>query len=191
MRFILIALCLLIPSFSYAQQEVLACGQDSSLTSRPLRTDSTGQLYSIPAHDPNASVTNGVSVRQTKVVTQTTSLVGNGTACTSPSGASCKVVLNSTRVLEWSNVAFTVTNTNPNGVDNILVEVSADNASWELWDSATFSAFPAGSDCGAGSCGIGTVKSIQLSGNSRYYIRAEARAAIDTAFTVTLTMNDG
>lgn len=110
-----------------------------------------------------------------------TSLTGNGTACTAAGGASCTIILASIELGAWSNITITIRNSDAaDALTNVLVEWSPDNSNWEVWDSTSFAALAAGAQL-----------SMAISGNSRRYLRIEARAAVDSAAVVTLTMNDG
>jgi hypothetical protein len=112
----------------------------------------------------------------------TTSLTANGVACTTAGGASCTIVLASIELISWTNVTLTIRNSDgADAITNVLVEFSPDNTNWEVWDSTTFAALAAGG-----------ILSLAIAGNSRRYMRVEARAAADvTSVVVNLTMNDG
>jgi len=110
----------------------------------------------------------------------TTSLSANATPCTTAGGASCTTIQSSIQLGVWTNVTITLLNGGANAITNVLVEWSPDNTNWEVWDSTTFAAIAAGAQ-----------SSIAISGNSRRYLRMEARAAANTSATVTITANDG
>ncbi len=112
----------------------------------------------------------------------TTALIANGAACTTIGGASCTIIYASTDWGQWSNLTITLSNTDgANAITNVLVEWSPDSTRWEIWDSTTFAALAAG-----------TTKSIAISGNSRRYLRIEARGAANvTSAVVAITANDG
>lgn len=113
---------------------------------------------------------------------QTTALSANGTPCTTVGGASCTTIYTSADWGLWSNITITLTNTDgADAITNVLVEWSPNNSNWEIWDSTTLAGLAAGA-----------TKSIAISGNSRRYLRIEARAAANvTDAVVTITANDG
>lgn len=129
---------------------------------------------------PSGSSSSG---RATNAPTATsTPLTANATACTVASGASCTIILASTEIIAWTNISVTIRNADAaDAITNVLVEFSPDNTNWEVWDAATFAGLAATA-----------ILSMGIAGNSRRYIRIEARAVanVDNA-VVNLTMNDG
>lgn len=132
--------------------------------------------------NPDAGVSCPSSINTKFPTSTTTALTGNATPCTAVSGASCTVIYPSTDWGQWTDVTITLTNTDgADAITNVLVEWSANNSNWEIWDSTTFAALAAGAS-----------KSIAISGNSRRWLRIEARAANNvTDAVVTITANDG
>jgi hypothetical protein len=117
----------------------------------------------------------------TNTPSATTTAVGaSGVACTTPGGASCTIILASTEIIGWSNVTITMRNSGANAFSNVLIEFSPDGTNWEVWDSTTLATLAAAA-----------ILSISISGNSRRYIRMEARSASGATAVVNLTMNDG
>lgn len=110
----------------------------------------------------------------------TTSLTLNATPCTTAGGASCTIIYASFDYGPWPNVTITLRNSGANPIDNVLVEWSPNNSNFEVWDSTTFASLAAGAS-----------SSIAIAGNSRRYLRIEARAAAATTAVVTITANDG
>lgn len=110
----------------------------------------------------------------------TTPLTLNAVACTTIGGASCTVIYAATDWGQWSNLTISLRDSGANTIDNVLIEWSPDGTNFELWDSTTFAGI------------LTTVtKSIAIAGNSRRYLRIEARAAAATTAVVTITANDG
>jgi hypothetical protein len=100
---------------------------------------------------------------------RTSNLVGvpsNGVACTTVGGASCTIIFPSTSLVLYQNMTITISNVGANAIDNVLVEWSADDTNREIWDTTTFSGIAAG-----------VTKSLAMTGNSRRYLRIEARSA--------------
>lgn len=82
---------------------------------------------------------------------------------------------------DFSNFTLTVTNTGAtNVVSDVLVEFSADGTNYELYDSAYFDELA-----------TTTTKHMQFSGNSRRWIRVNARSASGTTVVVSISANDG
>jgi hypothetical protein len=96
----------------------------------------------------------------------TTSITTNGTPCTTAGGATCTIIYASTDWGAWPNVTITLRNSSAVVIDNVLLEWSPDGTNFEVWDSTSFAGLAAGA-----------VKSMAISGNSRRYLRIEARAA--------------
>ena len=95
----------------------------------------------------------------------TTTVPLNATACTAVGGASCTIIYASTDWGAWPNVTITVRNSSANVLENVLVEWSPDGTNFELWDSTSLDNLAAGATA-----------SIAISGNSRRYLRIEARS---------------
>lgn len=168
-RWFLAVVLVLVPLMAVAQSMVDQ-GQGSTSFFAPWRVTAVGG---------SGSTSSSLST-YTPSSTSTT-LTANGAACTAAGGASCTVILASTEIISWSNVALTIRNSDAaDPIDNVLIEFSPDNSNWEVWDSTTFASLTAGS-----------ILSLNLSGNARRYIRVEARAAANSASVVHLTMNDG
>lgn len=102
------------------------------------------------------------------------SLSANATPCTTAGGASCTTILASTNSFYlYQNCTIWLINTGGNTIDNVLIQWSPNNVNFEVWDSTTFASLAAGA-----------VKSLALTGNSRQYLRIQARAAANTTFTL-------
>lgn len=108
----------------------------------------------------------------------TTSISSNGAACTTAGGASCTIVYASTDWLKYSNITITIRNSGANVIENVLVEWSPDNTNFEVWDPNTFANLAAGA-----------IKSLGISGNSRRYLRVEARSSAGASAVVNITAN--
>lgn len=124
---------------------------------------------------------SGVSACNVKVPAATnTTLNATGSACTAIGGAGCTTIYAATDWSPWGNITITIVNTGAsNTVTNVLVEWSADGTNYELWDNTTFAAL-----------GTTTTKSLALSGNSRRYLRIEAKSTSGTTVSVLITAND-
>lgn len=112
-------------------------------------------------------------------VTSTT-ISSNATPCTAAGGASCTIIYAATDWLQWPNFTVTIHNSGANAIDNVLIEFSADGTNFEVWDSAIFASLAASA-----------VKSLSFSGQSRRYLRIEARSASGSSAQVHITANDG
>lgn len=115
---------------------------------------------------PNCCVldSNGVSV------------TASGVACTTAGGASCTNIYGGsggTSYLAYQNLTITIYNQGANTIENVLVEWSADGSAFEVWDSTTFANLTAGS-----------VESMMISGNSRRFLRIEARSSAGSTVNV-------
>lgn len=110
----------------------------------------------------------------------TTTVPTNGTACTTAGGASCTVIYapDDTEWLGWTNITITIRNSGANPITDVLVEWSPDNTNWEVWDSTTFAALAAGG-----------IKSLGIGGNSRRFLRIEARSALGATAVVHVHAN--
>lgn len=105
-----------------------------------------------------------------------TTVASNGTPCTTAGGASCTNIYGGSGGVQWvtyQNLTLWVVNSGANTLDNVLIEWSPDGATWELWDTTTFAGLTAGS-----------VRSLALTGNSRYLLRLEGRSGSGTTITV-------
>lgn len=103
-------------------------------------------------------------------------------------GNSWTVVLPATDVSKYSNVAVTLVNNHAtNKLESGSVEFSPNNANWETdWDVTTF----------AGLAAAGGINSLQISGNSRKYLRVRvipsgATGAFTGSVDAYLTVNNG
>jgi len=76
-----------------------------------------------------------------------------------------EIILASTEILGWPNVVLTIENTDADAFTACTVQMSPDGTTWEAWDTTTFA-----------SLGANTMKSLQISGNSRRYIKVIATA---------------
>lgn len=127
--------------------------------------------------------------------TKSTTLGVQGTGCTAAGGAACVVfgkcsaATGSTlctsatatwNVADYTTLALTIRNAGANTLSDVLVEFSDDGTNFEVWDSTTFDEMA-----------TLTVKSMQISGNSRKFIRVEGRSASGTDVVATLAVNDG
>lgn len=164
-------IAILTAAVAPAVAEIVDQGQPGDQGPWPVVTGASGTSSSI-------SSLTASSAAPTKT---TTSLTGSGVACTAPGGASCTVILASTEVINWPNVAITIHNTGANTVDNVIIEWSPDGATWSTWDNTTMASLPTtdGLD----------MRDMQITGNSRRYIRIEARAAANTSVDVWLTVS--
>lgn len=108
------------------------------------------------------------------------SVSANGTPCTTAGGASCTIIYASTDWLQWTNLTITIRNSGSNALDNVLIEWSPDGTNFEVWNTDVFSALAAGA-----------IKSLSFAGNSRRYLRIEARSASGATANVHITANDG
>ena len=144
---------------------------------RPLRTDSSGNLYVNQAaltpgqdsvNDWTKTRTQSVEpLAPTKTTTATVDATGN------------IVVLASIEVLAYSNLTITVKNTGGvNSLDNIYVDVAPDGAAW-----TALTIYP--TDVAPG----GIVRVVSISNNSDRYlrVRAAATAAVTTSTDCWLT----
>lgn len=85
------------------------------------------------------------------------------------------------KVSDWSNISITVHNTGSNDLGTIAVQFSPDDSSWEDWETSCFSGLTAGE-----------ITSIQISGQSRNYLRLRANAqASATGVVIHVTLNNG
>lgn len=167
----LLAAFIALPLGAIAQNAVDQ-GQGQSSLSAPWRVQTTG--------GSSGSTTSSVNYYVPSATT--TTLTGTGTACTAAGGAGCTIILASTQIIQWPNVAITIQNTDgADAMTNVLIEFSPDNTNWEVFDSTSFAGLAAGG-----------ILSMNIEGNARRYVRVEARAAVTvTSAVVTLTMNDG
>jgi len=125
-----------------------------------------------------ATTTSGRNAARPAATTTTVTL--NATTCSAAGGASCTIIYAATDWIQWSNLTITLKNTGSNTLTDVLVEWSADGTNFEVWDSTTFA--------GLAAAGI---RSLAIAGNSRRYLRMEARSASGTTTSVSITANDG
>lgn len=128
-----------------------------------------------------AGTATNTSGRNAARPTATTTVVSsNATPCTAAGGASCTIIYASTDWLQWSNITITIRNSGANALTNVLVEWSPDGTNFEVWDPTTFAAL-------ASSASL----SLAIAGNSRRFLRIEARSALGATAVVSITANDG
>lgn len=85
------------------------------------------------------------------------------------------------KVSDWSNISITVNNTGSNDLGTIAVQFSPDNTNWENWETSCFSGLAAGA-----------ITSIQISGQSRNYMRLRANSQpTATGVIIHVTLNNG
>src|SRR5688572_18371642 len=165
---VLLAMSLVAPP---ALAETIVTQGNGSTSVRPWRVQATG--------GGSGSTTSALNIYAP--ASTSTNLTANGAACTVAGGASCTTILASIELIEWSNVTITIRNSDAaDTVENVLVQWSPDNSNWEVWDSTTFATLTAGQ-----------IRSLAISGNSRRYLRIQARASANSSTVVHLTMNDG
>ncbi len=170
-RFLPVLTAVLVGSIAFGVEQTVNQGTPGTRGPWPVTagagSSGTGTASSLNAKYPTA---------------QTTVLTINATPCTAIAGASCTTIYTATDWGQWSNLTISLTNTDgANAITNVLVEWSPDGTHYELWDSTAFAALAAGA-----------TKSIAIAGNSRRYLRIEARAAATvTSAVVTITANDG
>ena len=111
----------------------------------------------------------------------TTALVADADACTFAGDTDCTNILASTEIINWPNVAIAIHNAGANTVDNVVISFSSDGTTWETWDTTTFATLLTtdGLD----------MRSMQIAGSSRRYLRIDARAAANTSVDVWLTVS--
>lgn len=111
------------------------------------------------------------------------SLGASGSACTTPGAGGCAVmfggILGDDDWIVYKNISITLSNTGSNPISDVIVEWSADQSNYEAWDPSSFDELPAN-----------TTKSIQISGNSRQYLRVEGRSQLGTTFSIYVKGND-
>lgn len=137
------------------------------------------QAWKVYSAAPPSGSSSSARATSAPAVTNTT-LNATASACTAVGGAGCTIVLASTQVIAWTNITITIANTGANAFTNVLVEFSPDNSTWEIWDSTTFATLA-----------TATSLSLGMAGNSRRYLRIEAKSASGSSSSVWLTMNDG
>jgi hypothetical protein len=128
---------------------------------------------------PNGPNNRGDSVKP--VSPQTTFLLANGSACSTPSSASCTVILSATNVSAWDNVTVYVKNVagwadaggaTSGPIADILIEVSPNGADWEEAAANSLDAL-----------GTGVIRSVNYVGHFAY-LRVEGRAVANTTVQV-------
>ena len=179
---------LLGPVIALAQQEVMITGQRADGVTQIYQADSRGRVITSRNLDESDVPTLGCNQTHVDSTTrgggcsQSTLLPPQPAGCTTAGGGPCTnfggsspTSWSSTDFSQWPNLTVTVTVVSGTLTD-ALVEWSADNSNWEVWDSTTFDNM------------TGT-KSIAISGNSRRYLRLEGRAAGVTQVTVVVSAN--
>lgn len=127
------------------------------------------------AQTPGLTRTGTLSEAIRPAAPRTTALAANASACSTPGGASCTVVLPTTDASAWNNVTVYVKNDGANVADDILLEASPNGTDWEELIPGTFDALAAGK-----------VKSANYIGHYAY-LRVEGRAAANTSIKVYLS----
>lgn len=125
------------------------------------------------------ATTHAQSRQVVNMPTVTTIVPTNGTACSTVGGSSCSNIYGGsggTNLSTYSSVTITIRNSGANTLDNVLLEWSPDGTNWEIWDSTTFAALA-----------TVTTLSMAITGNSRKFLRIEARAATVTTTVVSIT----
>lgn len=144
-----------------------------------IRSGSSTQTVTVNA-DGSLNVTVTGTSSSTPAKTETT-LPVDADACTTPGDADCTVILASTEVVAFKQITLTIHNDGANTLTEVIVEFSPDGTTWETWDNTTFASLVTtdGSD----------MRSMQISGNSRRYMRVEGRSSAGTSTDVWLTMS--
>lgn len=106
----------------------------------------------------------------------TTVLAAQGNGCTTAGDADCTTIYASTEWITYSNITITIRNSGANAITDVLVEWSPDGTNFEVWDNTTFAALAAGA-----------IDSLAIAGNSRRYLRIEARSASGATAVVNIT----
>ncbi len=165
----IISLLLLLGTSAFAQTTV------TSNQGRP------GAFGPWPVTGSGSSGTATVSGRNAINPAATTTVVAsNATPCTTAGGASCTIVYASTNWQTWTNITITIRNSGANAFSNVLIEWSPDGTNFEVWDTTTF-----------GTLAAGGIISLAIAGNSRRFLRIEARSASGATAVVNITANDG
>lgn len=141
---VFVALVLVACAVAYAQSPVLTYGVDRGGNLTKLVTDSSGRLLTGTGEQ--------IYYASTTVASDALDCASTGAHCTEV----CKSDLN---LSGYSNISIFIKPSNL-GTRSSFILVSPDNNNWEVWDSVTFDNITAD-----------TVKSIQISGNSRPYIK--------------------
>lgn len=168
----------LLPLAAYAQQEVLVTGQDDAGITRPALVDSLGRLITTTTNSSGSGATS-TSANTYAPDPTTTSLDGQASGCTTVGDADCTNIFPATNLQAWPRITIWVT-TGGQVLDDCLVEWSYDGVNWELWDPNTFDAQPAS-----------TTRTIAIDGNSRKWLRIEARSATAQDVKVAITASQG
>ena len=82
------------------------------------------------------------------------------------------IVVSSSACYLYDHMTFTILNSGSNVLTDVIVEFGPDGTSWEKWDATTFAALSATAP--------DNIKSLALTGNSRKFLRVEARSASGT-----------
>jgi len=94
--------------------------------------------------------------------------------------ASAGVILSSSDVSQWSNIAITINN-RAGALGTVAIEFSPNDTDWEEWDTTIFSSQAAN-----------TVLSSQIAGNSRNHLRVRSTdTPNNTIITASLHLNNG
>jgi hypothetical protein len=121
--------------------------------------------------------------------TKSTTIAADTDACTTPadtdctafgvcsaasSGGLCGAADEAFKIGDFDNVALTITNTGATNVlSDVLVLMSDDGTNYEVWDSTTFDELA-----------TTTTKSMQISGNSRRFLKVIGRSNAGTTVKV-------
>lgn len=104
-------------------------------------------------------------------------LTANAGVCSAADESGCTIVLPAVEVVGYPRFALTVY-AGAAILNDVLVQFSPrpDATMWETWDASIFSGLPASG-----------VRSMQIGGNSRRWLRVKARAAANSSAEVYLT----
>lgn len=129
--------------------------------------------------------------------TTTTVLAADADACTTAGDTDCTVFglcsatsadsaeLCSSATAHWKvagfpSFAITVRNSGAQTAKDVLIEFSDNGSNWELWNSTVFDELLAGE-----------MRSIQVNGNSRRFVRVEGNSTVGTTVVASISVNDG
>ena len=99
-------------------------------------------------------------VQQTQITSLSGTIIEQSSSFT---GNAYSIVLASTDLALYANVALTLINNSANVLQSCSLEWSPNNSQFETWDTTSFAGL-----------GVGLVKSMQILGNSRRYFRVRA-----------------
>lgn len=158
----------------------LVAAAAAAQTAVVIRSGSSTQLLTVNA-DGSLNVATSASASVSTPTKTETTLAADADSCTTPDDADCTVILASIEVVSFKNIAITIHNDGANTLSDVIVEFSPDGTTWETWDNTTFATLLTtdGLD----------MRSMQISGNSRRYLRIEGRSLAGTTTDVWLTMS--